>query len=229
MTYKNNKRRQVRKSSTPDIALPSIANKDWHQIHRILCVDESLNDSGAAFFVDGVYSPVLNENNVDIGYCITMKKTLSQQEKIIKYENWIYDMIRTLNPDIVIGENHPFARGSQKTSIATLEVMAGIRYITMLVCGKNNVPYVEFSTNHVKTIMCGGASATKDMIQLVLQGCGYTLPVYNTPKALVNGNVCDAIAMGEVICRMQKQELLRREHIPLAGEGRPQTKHRRNI
>jgi hypothetical protein len=78
----------------------------------------------------------------------------------------------------------------------------------------------------VKTIMCGGPSATKEMVQLVLSGRGYDLPKYQDKPELINGNVCDAIAMGEVLCRMQKQELLRREYVQDVGQGRPQTKNR---
>lgn len=216
-----------RKSSTPDIVLPPIHNRDWREISRILCIDESLNDSGAALFIDGKYQPFTNGFAFDTGLTLTQTKTASSVSKLIKYDAWIQKLLIDYSPDLVIGESHPFARGNQKTSIATLEIMAGIRYITMLVCGKSSTPYVEFSTNHVKTIICGGPSATKEMVQLVLTGCGYDLPKY--ANGSINGNVCDAIAMGEVICRMQKQELLRREYIQSVGEGRPQTRKRRVV
>lgn len=214
-----------RRSSTPDIALPAVHNRDWGKIVRILCIDESLNDSGAALFVDGKYQQFTNGFSFDTGLALSQTKSATTVSKLIKYDAWVKNLIEEHKPDVVIGESHPFARGNQKTSIATLEVMAGVRYITMLVCGKAFTPYVEFSTNHVKTIMCGGSNATKEMVQLVLTGCGYDLPKY--ANGSVNGNVCDAIAMGEVICRMQKQELLRREYIQSVGEGRPQTRKRR--
>lgn len=214
-----------RRSSTPDIALPAVFNKDWGDISRILCVDESLNDSGAALFVDGKYQPFTNGFAFDNGLTLTQNKNMHVVSKLIKYESWIQKMLQDHRPDLVIGESHPFTRGNQKTSSATLEVMAGVRYVTMLACGKMSVPYVEFSTNHVKTIMCGAPGASKEMVQLVLTGCGYDLPRY--ANEVVNDNVCDAIAMGEVICRMQKQELLRREYIQSVGEGRPQTRRRR--
>lgn len=218
MTYR-------RRSSTPDICLPPVHNRDWKFLSKILCIDESLNDSGAAFFINGTYQPKPNGEGIDIGFVLTQPKNATTVSKIIKYKSWVKSLLDECQPDLVIGESHPFARGNHKTSIVTLEVMAGVRYITMLACGKQAVPYVEFSTNHVKTIMCGGASATKEMVQLVLTGCGYTLPKY--ANGAVNGNVCDAIAMGEVICRMQKQELLRREYIQDVGEGRSQTRSRR--
>ncbi|NBS88485.1 hypothetical protein EBS67_00510 [bacterium] len=216
-----------RKSSTPDIALPALTGKSWPTISRILCIDESLNDSGAALFVDCVYQKVIDEESKDnIGLFLTIKKNQSQVFKIIKYFNWVDQMIKDHNPDVVIGETHPFTRGNLKTSSATLEVMAGIRYITMLACGLSSVPYVEFSTNHVKTIMCGAPSASKEMVQMILKGCGYDLPVYWGQAQEINGNVCDAIAMGEVICRMQKQEILRMQYSVVVGPGRSQTQKR---
>jgi Holliday junction resolvasome RuvABC endonuclease subunit len=216
---------RVRRSSTPDISLPSIPNRDWKNIKKILCVDEALNDSGAALFIDGKYVPFMH-NDIDIGLSLTLSKSASQISKILAYDRWVRTMIDTHAPDLVVLESHPFIRGNLKTSIATLEVLIGVRYVTMVICGSTNVPYAEFSTNHVKTIMCGGMSATKEMVQLVLSGLGYNLPKYQDKPELINGNVCDAIAMGEVICRMQKQELLRREYVQDVGQGRPQTRNR---
>ena len=181
------------KSSIPDISLPSVPNKDWKDIKKILCVDESLNDSGAALFIDGKYSPVLNGTN-DVGLYLTSPRNASQISKIISYDRWIRELLETLNPDI-------------------------------MACATLGVPYAEFSTNDVKMIMCGSASATKDAVQLILTGCGYTLPKYHG-KDIINGNVCDAIAMGEVLCRMQRQELLRRDYAITVGQGRPQTRQR---
>lgn len=217
----------TKRSNIPDIVLPSLHNKDWGEINKIICIDESLNDSGAALFIDGKYQPFANGFSFDTGLSLTQTKTATTVSKLIKYESWVQNLLNEHSPDLVVGESHPFARGSQKTSIVTLEVMAGIRYITLLVCGKTSIPYVEFSTNHVKTIMCGGSAATKEMVQLVLTGCGYDLPKY--ANGGINGNVCDAIAMGEVIIRMQKQELLRREYIQSVGQGRPQTRQRRIV
>ena len=218
---------RTRRSSTPDIALPDLTGKTWPSISRILCIDESLNDSGAALFIDSVYQTVIdNESKDNIGLFITVKKTLSQVTKIVRYHEWVKQLLIDHKPDVVIGESHPFARGNFKTSSATLDVMAGIRYVTMLTCGLAGIPYVEFSTNHVKTIMCGAPSASKEMVQMILKGCGYDLPVYYGPSTEVNGNVCDASAMGEVICRMQKQEILRLQYSVVVGPGRSQTKKR---
>lgn len=212
------------KSSVPDISLPSIPNKDWKDIKKILCIDESLNDSGAALFIDGKYSPVFIGTE-DVGLYLTAPRNASQISKIMAYDRWIRGLLQELTPDIMVLESHPFLRGNYKTSIATLEVLVGVRYIAMLACASSGVPYAEFSTNDVKMIMCGSASATKDAVQLILTGCGYTLPKYQG-KDIVNGNVCDAIAMGEVLCRMQRQELLRREYAITVGQGRPQTRQR---
>lgn len=215
------------KSSTPDIALPSIGNKDWASIKRILFIDESLNDSGAALFVDGKYVEQKNENNIDIGFALTLPAHASKTIKLVKYHDWVTGLIHALSPDLVVGESHPFARGNAGTSIATLETMAGIRYITMLLASIKKIPYADFSASSVKLVMCGGSTASKEMVQLVLTGCGYKLPEYDKKPGVINGNVCDAIAIGEVICRMQKQEILRREYIQSVGEGRPQTRTRR--
>jgi Holliday junction resolvasome RuvABC endonuclease subunit len=214
-----------RRSSTPDIALPSIAFRDWKNISRILCVDESLNDSGAALFIDAQYQPVFY-NGYDVGLFLTNNKSATQLSKISAYDKWLRSLIETHKPELVILESHPFMRGNAATSIATLEALVGLRYISMIACSDAKVSYAEFSTNHVKLIMCGATSAGKDVVQLVLTGCGYTLPKYSNKPDVVNDNVCDAMAMGEVICRMQKQELLRREYIQDVGPGRPQTKHR---
>jgi Holliday junction resolvasome RuvABC endonuclease subunit len=214
-----------RRSSTPDISLPSVPNRDWKDLQKILCVDEALNDSGAALFIEGKYVPFM-KNEIDIGLSLTLSKSASQISKIVAYDRWVRNMINTHSPHLVVLESHPFMRGNLKTSIATLEVLIGVRYVTMAICGTMGVPYAEFSTNHVKTIMCGGPSATKEMVQLVLSGLGYDLPKYQDKPELINGNVCDAIAMGEVLCRMQKQELLRREYVQDVGQGRPQTKNR---
>lgn len=212
-------------SSTPDICLPSLPNKEWANINRILCVDESLNDSGAALFVDKKYVAQLDGGN-DVGLAITMPRSMSQLSKIIAYDRWLKSLFEEHKPDVVVLESHPFIRGSAKTSIATLEVLVGVRYIAMLACGSNGIPYAEFSTNHVKLIMCGASSAAKDMVQLVLTGCGYSLPVYKGKPEVINDNVCDAIAMGEVLVRMQRQEELRRSSVGSLGQGRTQTKGR---
>ena len=225
----NNAGYRGRRSKTPDIALPTLKNKNWCKIYTALFVDESLNDSGAAIFCNGMYQPQLNAEGIDTGLALTNPVSAAQIQKIIQYDKWITSLIEQFSPEVVVGESHPFARGSIKTSNATLDVMTGIRYITMLACGKLNVPYVEFSTNHVKTIMCGGPSATKEMVQLILTGCGYKLPEYATKLGVVNGNVCDAIAMGEVISRMQKIEILRSEYLESIGGGRTQTKKRRSL
>lgn len=213
-----------RKSSTPDISLPSVPNKNWKNISRILCIDESLNDSGAALFVDGTYQPVFDDG-VDVGLAMTLSPSMARISKIVAYDRWLRQIIDDTNPDIVVLESHPFMRGNATTSVATLEVLVGVRYIAMLACANKSASYAEFSTNDVKTIMCGSSSATKDAVQLVLSGCGYVLPKYKG-KNVVNSNVCDAIAMGEVLCRMQKQEVLRQEYLDTTGEGRSQTSSR---
>lgn len=215
-----------RRSSTPDIALPLIKNRNWGSINTILFIDESLNDSGAAVFKNGKYQAQPNAANIDIGLSLTLPASMAQIDKLVRYDQWVTEMITAYTPDVVIGESHPFARGSMKTSTATLDVMAGIRYITMLLCGKFRIPYAEFSTNHVKTIMCGAPAATKEMVQMILTGCGYELPQYDGKEGRINGNVCDAIAMGEVISRMQRIEVLRLEYASSNDEGRPQTKKR---
>lgn len=219
MTYR------TRRSQTPDISLPPIKNRNWASLGRVLCIDESLNNSGAAFFIDGKYQPKMDNGN-DIGLILKQSVSKSQQERIVAYYEWVCSIVLEEKPDVVIGESHPFIRGNKNTSIATLEVLSGVRYITMLACGQSKVHYVEFSTNHVKTVMCGSSSASKEMIQLVLKGCGYTLPVYKNTSE-VNDNVCDAIAMGEVITRMQKQEAIRQQYADVVGNGRPQTRSRR--
>lgn len=218
-----------RRSSTPDIALPLIKNRNWGSINTILFIDESLNDSGAAIFKKGVYERQPNDANIDIGLSLTLAASMSQVDKLVKYDQWVTEMITSHMPDVVIGESHPFARGNMKTSTATLDVMAGIRYITMMLCGKSRIPYAEFSTNHVKTIMCGAPSATKEMVQMILTGCGYELPQYDGKVGKINDNVCDAIAMGEVISRMQRIEVLRMQYSTSDDEGRPQTKKRMSL
>lgn len=220
--------RRYRYSKTPDISLPGLKNIDWAtDIKTILCIDESLNDSGAALFYNGSYVPQKDENGKDIGFSFKQSLSKAKHEKVGAYFKWVNLMLQTAKPDVVVGESHPFARGNRFTSIATLETLIGIRYVTMLACDIAKIPYVEFSTNDVKMIICGSGSATKEMVQLVLQGCGYKLPVYEN-KDEINGNVCDAIAMGEVIVRMQKQEIIRKELAPIIGDGRTQTKSRRS-
>lgn len=219
MTYRS------RRSSTPDISLPPIKNRNWANFNRILCIDESLNNSGAAMFVDGAYRPRL-EDGIDVGLSLKQSISKSQQEKIVAYHQWVASLLESEAPDVVIGESHPFIRGNKNTSIATLEVLSGVRYVTMLACGQARVPYAEFSTNHVKLVMCDSSSASKEMIQLILKGCGYMLPVYKS-NSEVNDNVCDAIAMGEVITRMQKQEVIRQQYAGIVGDGRSQTRLRR--
>lgn len=218
---------RTRRSRTPDINLPGIKNRDWAtDINRMLCIDESLNDSGAALFVDTKYIPQTDVTGKDVGFFLKQSPSKSQQERIVAYHDWVANIISTHKPDVVIGESHPFARGNRNTSIVTLEVMAGVRYVTMLICGKLGVPYVEFSTNYVKLMMCDSTAASKEMIQLVLQGCGYDLPIY-FGKNEINGNVCDAIAMGEVLSRMQRQEIIRKQLSTVVGNGRSQTQSRR--
>lgn len=211
-------------SSVPDITLPAVHNKDWQDIHRMLCVDESLNDSGAAFFIDGVYQPAIEEQQ-NVGLHLTLSKNASQIHKIVSYDKWLKKLITDTKPDVMVVESHPFMRMNGRTSIATLEVMIGVKYIAMLACASLGVPFVEFSTNSVKTIICGSASASKEAVQMILSACGYDLPKY-LDKDVVNDNVCDAIAMGEVLSRMQKQEILRREYSITLGNGRPQTRSR---
>lgn len=218
----------TKRTRTPDIGLPVLPNKDWADVKRMLCVDESLNNSGAALFVDGKYVPNMSGDD-DIGFALTPPRSMSQLSKIVAYDRWIRGLITEHKPDVVVLESHPFIRGNMKTSIATLEVLIGVRYVAMVACGTMSTTYVEFSTNHVKMIMCGSSSASKEMIQLVLSGCGYTLPVYANGKKAVNDNVCDAIAMGEVLARMAKQELLIREHIQSVGPGRTQTRTRNHL
>lgn len=96
----------------------------------------------------------------------------------------------------------------------------------MYVAGEKNVPYTEFSTNHVKLIMCGSSTASKEAVQTILIASGIQLPEYKKKSGIINANVCDAIAMGEVIVRMQRQELIRQQLTPVIGAGRPQTKNR---
>lgn len=218
-------RRQVSSRYTPDIALPVIDPKDWTKINCILCVDESLNNSGAALFRDGKYCPV-EENGKNVGLYLTPPRTNSQFEKIMLYHNWVMQLAKEHQPEAIIVESHPFMRGSAKTSLATMEALIGVKYVTMVSCGTLNIPYAEFSTNHVKTIMCGSPSATKDQMQSVLKICGYDLPLFSKSKESINDNVCDAIAMGEVLTRMQRQEKLLREYSPSVGQGRSQTSRR---
>ena len=62
----------MRKSSTPDIALPGLKNKNWKDIKKIIAIDESLNDSGAALFVEGKYQPVVGPHGLDIGMALKL-------------------------------------------------------------------------------------------------------------------------------------------------------------
>jgi Holliday junction resolvasome RuvABC endonuclease subunit len=217
----------VRKSSTPDIALPGLKNKNWKDIARIIAIDESLNDSGAALFVEGKYQSFVGPHGHDIGIALKLSAHAATPEKAVKYKQWVDAMIEQHRPDVLIAESHPFARGSRTTSIATMEVLSGIRFITMLACAERKIPYLEFSTNSVKLIMCGAVNASKEMVQLVLKNIGYDLPRYELKEQEINGNVCDAIALGEVICRMQKAEIVRQKYVPVVGEGRSQTQKRR--
>lgn len=217
-----------RQSKTPDITLPSLHSKtkEWTDIRRILCVDESLNDSGAALFLDGKYQPVLTEEGLSIGLALTVSSNWTQQRRCVAYGQWISDMIDDYGVELVIGESHPFARGKQNASIATIEAIAGIRWITMFVCGQRDVLYTEFSTNHVKLIMCGSSTASKEAVQMILKATEIELPVYRLKPDIINGNVCDAIAIGEVVSRMVKQEIIRKKYAPEVGGGRSQTKNR---
>ena len=128
----NNAGYRGRRSKTPDIALPTLKNKNWCKIYTALFVDESLNDSGAAIFCNGMYQPQLNAEGIDTGLALTNPVSAAQIQKIIQYDKWITSLIEQFSPEVVVGESHPFARGSIKTSNATLDVMTGIRYITML-------------------------------------------------------------------------------------------------
>jgi Holliday junction resolvasome RuvABC endonuclease subunit len=217
-----------RRSSTPDITLPAIhtKEKEWSDIRTILCVDQSLNDSGAALFVDGQYVPEISADGRNLGLALTCSPNWTQQRRCLLYGQWISSLLETYAVDLVVGESHPFARGNQSTSIATLEALAGIRWVTMYVAGEKNVPYTEFSTNHVKLIMCGSSTASKEAVQTILIASGIQLPEYKKKSGIINANVCDAIAMGEVIVRMQRQELIRQQLTPVIGAGRPQTKNR---
>jgi Holliday junction resolvasome RuvABC endonuclease subunit len=216
------------KSSTPDITLPALGSKakEWTDMRRILCIDQSLNDSGAALFVNGTYIEKYTEDGLSIGESLTVSPNWTQQRRCVEYGKWISEMIEETVPDIVIGESHPFARGNKTTSIATLEALAGIRWITMYACGLLDIPYAEFSTNHVKLIMCGSSTASKDAIQMIIRAMDIELPKYRSKPDIINGNVCDAIAMGEVLSRMIRQEALRKEYISITGPGRSQTKGR---
>ena len=69
-------------------------------------------------------------------------------------------------------------------------------------------------------------SAPKSAVQTILRATNIELPVYELKPAIINGNVCDAIAMGVVISRMQTQERLLAEYSPIVGVGRSQTKTR---
>ncbi|NDG65830.1 MAG: hypothetical protein EBY23_02715 [Actinobacteria bacterium] len=217
-----------KKSSTPDITLPALhsSKKEWTEINRILCVDQSLNDSGAALFVEGRYIPVMNTDGCNVGLALTLSQNWTQQKRCVAYGKWISSLIDQHDVDLVIGESHPFARGKQNSSIATVEALAGIRWITMYVCGQNDITYTEFSTNHVKTIMCGSSTASKEAVQMILTASGIELPRYQKKPDIINSNVCDAIAIGEVICRMQRQEILLRKYQPIVGSGRSQSKSR---
>jgi Holliday junction resolvasome RuvABC endonuclease subunit len=214
--------------STPDISLPALhsSKKEWTEINRILCVDQSLNDSGAALFVEGRYIPVMNTDGCNVGLALTLSQNWTQQKRCVAYGRWISFLIDQHDVDLVIGESHPFARGKQNSSIATVEALAGIRWITMYVCGQKDITYSEFSTSHVKTIMCGSSTASKEAVQMILTASGIALPRYQKKPDIINSNVCDAIAMGEVICRMQRQEILLKKYQPIVGSGRSQSKSR---
>jgi Holliday junction resolvasome RuvABC endonuclease subunit len=217
-----------RRSSTPDITLPAIhtKEKEWSDIRTILCVDQSLNDSGAALFVDGQYVPEISADGRNLGLALTCSPNWTQQRRCLLYGQWISSLLETYAVDLVVGESHPFARGKQNASIATIEAIAGIRWITMFICGQRDVLYTEFSTNHVKLIMCGSSTASKEAVQMILKASEIELPVYRSKPDIINGNVCDAIAIGEVVSRMQRIEILRKKYAPEVGGGRSQTKNR---
>lgn len=224
---RNNYRPKRRVSSVPDITLPDVGRDlDWKKIKKILCLDQSLSDSGAALFIDGEYIPVQHSSGLHIGWALTLPSSWPRQKKSVAYGAWLRELIAQSTPEIIIGESHPFARGKAETSTATLESLVGIRWISMFVSGQNKIPYVEFSTNHVKYILCGTMSAPKSAVQTILRATNIELPVYELKPAIINGNVCDAIAMGVVISRMQTQERLLAEYSPIVGAGRSQTKMR---
>ena len=217
-----------RSSKTPDISLPMLSSRDkgWESIRRILLLDESLNDSGAALYIDGKYIPQLTEDGIDIGFALTMPPRWDKQRRCVEYGRWLSSILSDNDVDLVIAESHPFARGSAKTSTVTFEALAGIRWITMYVCGTHDVSYTEFSTNHVKLIMCGSTTASKEAVQQIIIASNIDLPQYRNPSGKINGNVCDAIALGEVICRMQRIEMLQKQYAPIVGKGRSQASRR---
>lgn len=224
---RNNYRPRRRASSVPDITLPDLGkDADWKTVRTILCLDQSLTDSGAALFVDGEYVPVQHASGLFVGWALTVPTSWSRQKKAVAYGAWLRELISQAKPEIIIGESHPFARGKAETSTASLEALIGIRWISMFIAGQNKIPYVEFSTNHVKYILCGSVSASKNSVQTMLRATNIDLPIYELKPAIINGNVCDAIAMGVVISRMQTQERLLAEYAPIVGNGRSQTKTR---
>lgn len=217
-----------RSSAIPNISLPEVkGNFNWVNANRILCIDQSLNDSGAALYIDGKYVPVHNSSGKSIGWALTLPVRWQRQEKILAYGAWVRELISEASPDVVIAESHPFARGKQDASTISMETLIGVRWVTMFVAAQSQVPYTEFSTNHVKYILCGGFSVSKGAIQTMLRAIIEEIPVYESKSGIVNGNVCDAIAMCEVISRMQKQEKILSEYAEQIGKGRTQT-HSRN-
>ena len=219
---------RTKKTSTPDISLPPLlkSQKEWHEIRRVLFLDESLNDSGAAFYENGKYAAQKDESGTDFGLALTVSPRWDKQRRCVEFGNWLTELIEKFAPEVVVGESHPFARGSRMTSTATLDALTGIRWITMYVCGKHEIPYTEFSTNHVKLIMCGSNTASKEAVQQMIVASEISLPEYRNPSGKINGNVCDAIALGEVISRMQRQEILLRQYQPVIGKGRSQVARR---
>lgn len=221
---RNNYPARKKTSSVPDISLPPVQKPfDWKSARKILCIDQSLNDSGAALYVDGVYLPVETDTGISVGWALTLPTRWQKQDKILAYGAWVRQLVAESSPDIIVGESHPFARGKMETSTTTLEALIGVRWITMFVAAQNSIPYTEFSTNHVKYILCGSASAPKNAIQMILEAIGVKIPVYHSKNGIINHNVCDAIAMCEVINRMQKQERMLSEYQTIVGKGRSQT------
>ena len=217
-----------KRSSTPDISLPPLlkTEKEWHEIRKVIFLDESLNDSGAALYIDGKYIPNRDESGIDFGLALTVSPRWDRQRRCVEFGNWLSSLIEDHEPDIIVGESHPFARGGRTTSTATLEALTGIRWITMYVCGQHKTPYTEFSTNHVKLIMCGSTTASKEAVQQMIVASEIPLPEYRNPSGKINGNVCDAIALCEVVSRMQRQEILLKKYEPVVGKGRSQAARR---
>lgn len=95
-----------KRSSTPDISLPPLlkTEKEWHEIRKVIFLDESLNDSGAALYIDGKYIPNRDESGIDFGLALTVSPRWDRQRRCVEFGNWLSSLIEDHEPDIIVGK-----------------------------------------------------------------------------------------------------------------------------